>query len=305
MISSVFLGTPASAVPSLQELNTISAVDLVVTQPDRARGRSKRPQPSPVKLAAIEMGLAVAQPQSRTELLNVLVEASPFDVGVVVAYGMILRPEVLEIPRKGFVNVHFSLLPRWRGAAPVERAVLDGDLTSGVTLMAVDEGLDTGSIISSTSIEIAQQMTSGELLERLASMGSELLKRDLGRYVDGALIDSPQTSAGVTYAKKIDPAEARLSLSSSVAVLLREINGFNPRPGAYFELDGRRFKIWRAGRSSTTGLEVGELAIVDGALCVGLTDGSLTLSQVQSEGGRRMAAMEWARGRQTPLGRLA
>lgn len=237
--------------------------------------------------------------------MDVLAEMSPFDVGVVVAFGMILRPEVLAIPRKGFVNVHFSLLPRWRGAAPVERAVLEGDSESGVTLMAIDKGLDTGSIISSSSIEIPQQMNSGELLERLSSVGADLLQRDVGRYVEGALVASPQPADGITYAEKIEPTEALLSLSSSTAAVLRHINGFNPRPGAYCELDGRRFKIWKASPSTTTGLAVGELAVVDEALHVGLIDGALTLLEVQSEGSRRMDAMDWARGRPTPLGRLS
>ena len=153
------MGTPAPAVPALEATARISEVRMVVTMPDRPRGRSGTPQPSPVKEAALDLGLPVEQPANRGELLQAIAAAAPVDVGVVVAFGMILRPETLGIPRRGFVNVHFSLLPRWRGAAPVERAVLAGDSSSGVTLMVMERGLDTGSVISSCEIPVGPDDT--------------------------------------------------------------------------------------------------------------------------------------------------
>ncbi|MDF1597407.1 MAG: methionyl-tRNA formyltransferase [Acidimicrobiia bacterium] len=304
MISSIFLGTPVSSVAALEATLRVSDVRLVITRPDRPRGRSKTPRPSPVKEAATALDLSVAQPANRAELLEIIARLSPFDVGVVVAFGMILNSDVLSIPRRGYVNVHFSLLPRWRGAAPVERAVLAGDEESGVTLMALDRGLDTGSIISTRRTVVSPVESAGQLLDRLAGLGAGLLERDLGRYVDGSLLATPQGEEGVTYAEKIKAEEARLPLIAPVEGVLRRIRAFNPRPGAFGMLNGSRFKVWEAVPSGTQGVEVGELRVVDGELCLGLMDGAVTLHEVQAEGGRRMTGTEWARGRQGPLGVL-
>lgn len=304
MISSVFLGTPAASVAALEATLRVSDVRLVITRPDRPRGRSKTPRPSPVKEAAVALNLSVAQPANRAELLDILARLSPFDVGVVVAFGMVLRPEVLSIPRRGYVNVHFSLLPRWRGAAPVERAVLAGDELTGVTLMALDQGLDTGSIISSRGTTIAPAESAGRLLDRLTDLGAGLLERDLGRYVDGFLIPAPQATDAVTYAEKINAEEARLPLTAPADAVLRRILAFNPRPGAFGLLNGARFKVWEAVASTATDLALGELRVVGEELCLGLIDGALALHEVQAEGSRRMAGTEWARGRQGPLGVL-
>lgn len=289
---------------ALEATLRVSDVRLVITRPDRPRGRSKTPRFSPVKEAAVALNLSVAQPANRAELLDILARLSPFDVGVVVAFGMVLRPEVLSIPRRGFVNVHFSLLPRWRGAAPVERAVLAGDEMSGVTLMALDRGLDTGSIISRRGTAIAPAESAGRLLDRLTDLGAGLLECDLGQYVDGFLIAAPQPIDGVTYAEKIIADEARLPLTAPADAVLRRILAFNPRPGAFGLVNGARFKVWEAVRSTATGLAVGELRLVDEDLCLGLKDGALALHEVQAEGSRRMAGAEWARGRQGPLGLL-
>ena len=305
MISTVFFGTPAASVAALEATRRVSEIRLVVTQPDRARGRSRSPVPPPIKVAAEGLGLAIVQPVNRHDLLEALSGVAPFDVGIIVAFGRLLRSDVLAIPRRGFVNIHFSLLPRWRGAAPVERAILAGDRESGATLMAVDLGLDTGPTISSRRTSIADDETSGQLLERLSVLGAELLEDDLRRYADGFLVPAPQPPTGITYAEKVEAIEAHLPLDDSGEALLRRIRGFNPRPGAFALLDDRRFKIWRANRSRAEGLEVGELRVVGDALCLGVGDGSLEMTEVQPEGSRRMAGIDWARGRHGPPGRLS
>lgn len=300
MISSVFLGTPGSSVAALEATLRVSDVRLVVTQPDRPRGRSKTPQPSAVKEAALGLGLPVAEPSDRLELLAAVAQAAPFDIGVVVAFGMILSPSVLAIPRAGFVNVHFSLLPRWRGAAPVERAILAGDERTGVTLMAVESGLDTGPVISSREVPIEPGETSEALLDRLTELGVALLEEDMPGYASGALISIPQREDGVTYARKIETVEAHIPVESQAGTALRWIRAFNPRPGAFGILDGERFKVWEAKLAPVSDLEPGELRIVGGRLCLGLGEGALELLEVQPAGGRRMAAMDWARGRHGP-----
>jgi methionyl-tRNA formyltransferase len=281
-----------------------SEVRLVITRPDRPRGRSKAPQPSPVKEAAVRLGVPVAQPETRADLLNAIAKVSPFDVGVVVAFGMILRSRVLEAPRRGFVNVHFSLLPRWRGAAPVERAILGGDESTGVTLMAMDRGLDTGAIISSRTTPIESGEISGDLLERLTYLGASMLEEDLSAYVDGFLVPFPQPSGAATYAPKIESPEAHLPMDASTGEVLRRIRAFNPRPGAFGLLDGRRFKIWVAGLAESANLEPGELSVIGDDLCLGVGDGAVLLGEVQAEGSRRMAGLDWARGRRDTPGRL-
>ena len=304
MISTVFLGTPASSLPSLEAAVRHSEVRLVVTRPDRARGRSKAPRPSPVKEAADRLGVAVAQPENRADLLSAVAKVSPFDVGVVVAFGMILRPRVLEIPRRGFVNVHFSLLPRWRGAAPVERAILGGDESTGVTLMAMDRGLDTGAIISNRRTPIESGETSGDLLERLTYLAASVLEEDLSLFVDGYLVPAPQRSGAATYAPKIESAEAHLPMDASAEEVLRRIRAFNPRPGAFGILEGKRLKIWAAGFAACANLESGELSVVGDDLCLGVGDGAVSLGEVQAEGGRRMTGLDWARGRRGTTGHL-
>ncbi|HSM44083.1 MAG TPA: methionyl-tRNA formyltransferase, partial [Acidimicrobiia bacterium] len=171
----VFLGTPGAAVPTLETLIAEHEVGLVVTQPDRPQGRSSKPVPPPVKVSASAHDIGVAQPQTREELARVIGHHAPFDVGIVVAYGRILRPEVLELPGNGMLNVHFSLLPRWRGAAPVARALMAGDEMTGVTIIKLDEGLDTGPVLTAQAIDISKSDNAGELTDRLARLGARLV----------------------------------------------------------------------------------------------------------------------------------
>lgn len=296
MITSIFLGTPESSVAALEVAADMTDVRLVVTRPDKPRGRSKRLVPSPVKEAATAMGLPIAQPSGRRGLLEAIATVGVVDVGVVVAFGMLLRPEVLSLPRKGFVNLHFSLLPRWRGAAPVERAILAGDETTGVTLMMIDEGLDSGPVISREVTLLDPSESSGRLLERLTELGAGLLNRDLRRFVDGRLLPVGQSTEGVTHAPKISTDEARLDVTESAVVVARKIRAFNPRPGAFAFLDDRRFKIWSATQGPDVGLEPGEILVESGVVNLGVGSGALILGNVQAEGGRRMSATDWARG---------
>lgn len=281
---------------ALKTTAAMTEVRLVVTRPDKPRGRSKQLIPSPVKEAAISLGLPIAQPVGRRGLLDAIASVGSVDVGVVVAFGMLLRPEVLSLPRKGFVNLHFSLLPRWRGAAPVERAILAGDPITGATLMEINEGLDSGPIISSATTQVDPSENSGELLERLSDIGAKLLGRDLDRFVHGRLLPVGQSGEGVTHASKISTDEARLDLTESATVVARKIRAFNPRPGAFAFLDGRRFKIWSVSRGQGDRLEPGEVRVEPQAVSLGVGDGNLVLETVQAEGGRRMSGPEWARG---------
>lgn len=302
MISTIFLGTPAAAIPSLVALASLTDVKLVITRPDKPRGRSGRVRPSPIKEAATELDLRIAQPSRPEELEAVLAGAAPFDVGVVVAYGMIVSPAGLATSRRGFVNVHFSLLPRWRGAAPVERAILAGDTTSGVTLMVMDEGLDTGPILASHSATIAPSETAGALTIRLARLGAGLLSEHLIPFSEGNLVARPQASEGVTYADRITTAEAVVESTRPAADLLRAVRAYSPRPGA--RLAGGDLKVWEASPTDMGPMPAGHFHFDGRRLLMGTGDSPIELVEVQSAGGKRMSGAAWARGRQKDLGRL-
>jgi methionyl-tRNA formyltransferase len=269
----VFFGTPPDAVPALHALHDAGHdVALVVTQPDRRRGRGGVPEPSPVKAAAVALGLPVRTPHRAREVTEE-VAASGADVGVVVAFGQLLPEPLFTSLPLGFVNVHFSLLPRWRGAAPVERAILAGDEETGVCIMAIDKGLDTGDVYARTSTPIDDDETAGELRARLVELGTDLLVATLP---DLRTI-TPQPQVGeVTHADKLTVEEFRLDFSRPVPELLRVVRAGNPRPGAWTTVDGKRLKVWRA--------RVGG-------------DGQLELLEVQPEGRARMPGDAWARGR--------
>ncbi|MEX1009587.1 MAG: methionyl-tRNA formyltransferase [Acidimicrobiia bacterium] len=274
----MFFGTPADAVPALRALHDAGYdIALVVTQPDRRRGRRGRADPSPVKAAASELGLPVRTPERAREVTDE-VAASGADVGVVVAFGQLLPEPLFAGVPLGFVNVHFSLLPRWRGAAPVERAILAGDAETGVCIMAIEKGLDTGAVFARTATPIGDDETAGELRERLVALGTDLLVDTLPKL---ATI-TPEPQAGEpTSADKLTVEEFELDFSRPPAELVRVVRAGNPRPGAWTTIDGRRLKVWRA--------RVG-------------ADGSLELLEVQPEGRARMSGDAWTRGRHgTPV----
>lgn len=294
----VFMGTPGAAVPGLESLAEAYEVAAVYTQPDRPRGRGRAPRPSPVKQAATELGLEVVEPASlrRPEEEERLRRYEP-DVVAVVAFGQILPPPVLSTPPLGCVNVHFSLLPRWRGAAPVARALMEGDTETGVTTMSMDEGLDTGPILLTAREPIAPEDTAGTLTDRLAHRGASLLVETLARLEDGTLRPTPQPEEGVTYAHKIDPREGELDFGRSAEQLVDLVRGLSPRPGAYTTFRGQRLKVLRAEGEADADGRPGTLTLAeDGVPAVATVDGRLRLVEVQPAGKRPMPGEAFANG---------
>lgn len=293
----VFLGTPEVAVPSLQALLEADDVEVVavVTNPDRARGRSKRPQPPPVKVAAEAAGVPVWQPGRAREMLDDLRALAP-DACAVVAYGALLPADVLEAGGAGFVNLHFSLLPRWRGAAPVQHALRAGDTTTGVTTFVLDEGMDTGPVLRRVEVDIDPDETAGELLDRLAHQGGPVLVDSLRDLVAG-VTPQPQPDEGATLAPKITPDDVALDLSAPARQVADLVRSASPAPGAHTTIDGRRFKIYRATPTEGPGGAPGELVAFDDAgPVVACGEGHVRLEEVQPEGKARMDAAAWVNG---------
>ena len=291
----VFFGTPADAVPALEALHAAEHdIALVVTQPDTRRGRGSDESPSPVREAAEALGIPVLTPQKSQEVVDD-VAASGAEVGVVVAFGQLLPPALLEAVPHGFVNVHFSLLPRWRGAAPVERAVLAGDRETGVCIMALEAGLDTGPVYARERTPIGSSETAGELRTRLVGLGSDLLVDTLPRVPTA--IPEPQSGAP-TYADKLTVEEFELDWEQSAEDLARVVRAGNPRPGAWTTDHGGRLKVWRV-RALSACIDA-EPGTVFGHTRVATGEGALELVEVQPEGRRAMDANAWLAGRRAP-----
>lgn len=283
--------------PSLTAL-IASDIDVVavVTNPDRPAGRGLAPRPSPVKDAALQAGLEVVQPErAKDPELHALLERTGAGVATVVAYGKILPPSLLEMPRRGFVNVHFSLLPSYRGAAPVQRALMDGVTETGVSIMVLAEGMDEGPVLASARETVAPDDTTGSLGGRLADVGAKLLVDTLPRYVNGAIEPAPQDDTAATYAPKIGNDEARIEWNETTAVIVNKIRALDPEPGAWSVLRGKRLKLFGAYATSAAGLDPGQLASGD-ELVVGTADAAVGLTEVQPAGKRRMAGTEFVRG---------
>ena len=243
----VFAGTPEIAGTVLAKiLDAGYKPALVLTQPDRPKGRGQKLAMSPVKQLALQHNIEVFQPLSfkkNPEAIAKVAEVAP-DLMIVVAYGLILPQELLNTPKNGCVNIHVSLLPRHRGAAPIQRAILDGDTVTGVTIMQMDIGLDTGDIIIQEEVEVAHTDTSGSLHDKLAVIGAELIIKYLADYIN--LSKTPQSEIGITYAHKIEKSEAQIDWDEEAAIIERKIRGYNPFPGCYTYLDGNLVKIWQA-----------------------------------------------------------
>jgi methionyl-tRNA formyltransferase len=291
----VFFGTPSDAVPALGALHAAGHdIPLVVTQPDRRRGRGTEPTASPVKEAAVALGLPVVTPEKAREVVDEVV-ASGADVGVVVAFGQLLPEALLDAVPNGFVNVHFSLLPRWRGAAPVERAMLAGDTETGVCIMALEAGLDTGPVYARASCAIGSHETAGELRARLVAVGTELLVATLPLVPTSTPV--PQHGPP-TYADKLTVEEFQLDWELPADDLARVVRAGNPRPGAWTTDHGTRLKLWRA-RALSAGIDAPP-GTVFGHTRVATGDGALELVEVQPEGRRVMPANAWLAGRRGP-----
>ncbi len=303
----VFAGTPEFAHVALARLHAAGfEIPLVLTQPDRPAGRGLKLQPSPVKGFALAHSLAVSQPRSlrldgrytqdAVAARATLTEARP-DVMVVAAYGLILPAWVLALPRLGCINIHASLLPRWRGAAPIHRAIEAGDEKTGITIMQMDQGLDTGDMLLVEPVDIRTDDTTGALHDRLAALGGRLIVESLELAACGNLKPTRQPAEGVTYAHKIDKAEATIDWTQPAAVIERRMRAFDPFPGAGTKLDGEAVKIWRgavvAGSSTP-----GTILTSDGDnLVVACGQGALRLLELQRAGGRRLSAREFLQGR--------
>jgi len=289
----IFLGTPADAVSPLQALVAARHdIAFVVTQPDRRRSRGKGSDPSPVRRAADELGLPVLTPVKAREIVDD-VRASGAQLGVVVAFGQLLPVALLEALPLGFVNLHFSLLPRWRGAAPVERAMLAGDTETGVCLMELEAGLDTGPVYASTRVPIGERETAGELRARLVDVGTELLVDHLPDV--GASPPAPQVGEP-TYAEKLTVEEFELDPARPAPELDRLVRAGNPRPGAWMRVGGRRVKVWRTHPAPASSGAPGAIS-AGGALVT--AHGLLALDEVQPEGKRVMSGAAWRAGLRT------
>ena len=298
----IFAGTPEFAVPCFKACVASNAdVVAVYTQPDRPAGRGRKLSPSPVKQAALAAGIAVEQPESlkSVEARQALANYQP-DLLVVVAYGLILSRKVLATPRVGCWNVHASLLPRWRGAAPIQRAVLAGDSESGVDLMQMEAGLDTGPVLLQRRTPIAVNETAGSLHDRLSALGAEVLAEGLRRTLAGeALVATPQAENGVVYAHKLDKAEARLDLARSSIELERQVRAFDPWPVAEAELAGEPLRIWGA-RAIDEDHQTPPGHIVrasrDG-IDLACGQGVLRITALQRAGGKRITAADYLNAR--------
>jgi methionyl-tRNA formyltransferase len=296
-----FAGTPDFAVPALQKLAAVHSIAAVFTQPDRPAGRGQALHVSPVKRCALDLGLTVHQPQGfkTPEALSLLRDAR-IDALVVAAYGLILPPSALEIPKFGCVNIHASLLPRWRGAAPIHRAILAGDPCTGITIMRMESGLDTGPMFASSGIEIERRDTAKLLHDRLAALGAALIAESLPKIASGELVEVAQPAAGVTYARKIDKSEARIDWRKSAEEIDRQVRAFNPWPMAETRLDGEQLRIWEAEPLEAPALHQSAPGSVLTAAPEGIDvvcgSGVLRLLKVQLAGRKALPAEEFLRG---------
>lgn len=320
----VFAGTPTVAARTLEHLLDRSdhEVVAVISRPDAPVGRSKRPVPSPVAELALERGIELLRPvrPGEPEIVARLTELAP-DACPVIAYGALLPQRVLDIPRHGWLNVHYSLLPRWRGAAPVQRAILAGDEVTGVTVFRLVAAMDAGPVYATTAVGVSEGETSGELLERLTPLGAELLIETLDRVADGTAVPTDQPEEGVTVAPKLSVADARLDWSAPAAELARLVRACNPSPMAWTTYAGQRFRILRAhpipepvegsfahapGDDPSTSPEivggvrsaqaVGHVVVNRREVLVGTRTGVLKLLEVQPQGRKPMPATAWANG---------
>lgn len=302
----IFFGSPDFAVPCLEALHDIGTVAVVVSQPDRPAGRGLAMRPPAVKKRALELGLEVWQPTKvRTAEFAEKLRALEADVAVVVAYGRIVPRAVLDAPTAGCVNVHASLLPRWRGAAPIQWSIVDGDEETGVTLMQMDEGMDTGPILATASTPIARDEDAATLSERLSKMGAELLREQLPRYVAGDLTPRPQEEGAVTMAPLLRKDHGRIDWNKSARAVHNQIRGMNPWPGAHTVLGERRIKVHRTVASTLDpeGVAPGQVIALDPeGILVACTEGTLEIQELQESGRKRVDARSFASGRGVAIG---
>ena len=302
----IFAGTPDFAAAALKAIAAAGfEIPLVLTQPDRPKGRGMQLAPSPVKQAALELGLCVAQPEklrNNAEALQMLKEVEA-DVMVVAAYGLILPQDVLDTPKHGCLNIHASLLPRWRGAAPIQRAIEAGDAETGVCIMQMDIGLDTGGVVSEHRYAIQPTDTANEVHDALMSLGAEAIVADLQQLkAEGRLKSVKQPEEGVTYAQKLSKEEARIDWNESATVIERKIRAFNPVPAAWVEYQGKPMKIWRAEVVAQQGRAGEVLSCSSDGLIVACGANALKITELQPSGSKRMDIAAFAAGHTVEAG---
>ncbi len=293
-----FFGTPEFAVPSLRALLEEGFdVVAVVTQPDRPHGRSRSALvPPPVKVVALEEGIPVLQPEKPVGPFLEEMRALELDLAAVVAYGHILKPDLLAIPRLGMINVHASILPSLRGAAPIQWAILNGDEVTGVSIMQLEAGLDSGPVLHTIQTEVARDETGGELTERLAELGAAALIETLTLIEGGEVQPVPQDHSLATYAPKVNRQTARLDWSRDAASVARVIRAFDPEPGAWCLLDGGEVKLFGARAANATG-EPGTVLHNGRTLTIAAGVGAVEVAEIQPAGKKRMTVSDWLRGR--------
>ena len=299
----IFAGTPEFAAAALQAVLAAGhQVTLVLTQPDRPAGRGMKLQASPVKQVAQQHGIALAQPHSlkldgkypeEAAAAQAQIAAAAADVMVVAAYGLILPQWTLDAPRLGCLNIHASLLPRWRGAAPIQRAILAGDAEAGVCIMQMEAGLDTGPVLISGKLPITYDDTAATLHDKLAALGAELVVDALARL---PLAPCPQPDAGITYAAKIEKGEAPLDWRLPAIQLARQVRAFNPFPGALASFQGNAIKVWGTRLSDASGAPGTILAADKNGIVVACGEGALCLLELQKAGGKRLPAAQFLAG---------
>ena len=297
----VFMGSPEFALPSLRALASRYQIVGVATQPDRASGRGRELKSPPVKSLALELNIPVIQPEKLRvpEAMNQLREWNP-DLIVVAAFGQILKPDLLNLPRFGCLNVHASLLPRWRGAAPINAAILAGDEETGVTIMQMDAGLDTGDMLAKRALRFAPDVTAGAASQALSALGASLLLDTLPDFLAGNLAPIPQPAEGATYAPMLKKEDGRLDFNDSAAALERRVRAMNPWPGAWFEWNGNPLKVARAEVvDAGKGPAGGTRLTVEGRPAVMCADAALVLDQVQPAGKKIMDGKSFLAGART------
>jgi methionyl-tRNA formyltransferase len=290
------MGSPNFALPSLRTLADEYDVVGVVTQPDRASGRGRTLKPPPVRELALSLNIPTMQPEKlkQEDAMDQLSAWSP-DLIVVAAYGQILRKDVLDLPQFGCINVHASLLPRWRGAAPINAAILRGDEETGVTIMKMDTGLDTGPILAQRSVRIMPDDTAGSVFKTLSTLGADLLIETLPDYLSGRIQPQPQPEEGATYAPMLKKEDGRLDFSADVHELERRVRAFNPWPGTFMDFEGTNLKVHRA-HVEPGDASAGERLIVQNQPAVGARGGILVLDEVQPAGRKPMSGKSFLSG---------
>ena len=297
----VYMGTAAFAVPSLRALAVgPHEVVAVYTQPARAAGRGLKARPSPVHTAALELGLVVHTPETlKAPAEREILAGFRADLAVVAAYGLILPKDILEGPRLGGINLHASLLPRWRGAAPIQRALLAGDSETGITIIQMEPSLDTGPIAAMARVPITAETTAASLHDTLAELAARMVGPTIEQLASGRITPRPQPEQGVTYAPKIDKAEARLDWSRPATFLERQLRALNPWPGCWTEVDGERLLVLEGELAADVGVP-GE--VLDERMTIACGEAALRLTRVQRAGGRPLSADAFLRGFRLPVG---